>query len=143
MKLRIALFVVMTLTPVLLLVGCGSDSTTVGQPDTTPPLAPVILGVRGASSSVGVWWIGGNEPDLAGYNVYVRDGGVIRRVNPEVVTSTKYNHAVGHGGSVYVYVTSVDYTGNESGPSENHWVKLSIEDQTGTNHGKVVEEHGF
>jgi|GEM_PF-4352968 len=125
MKLRIALLIVMTLTPALLVVGCSSSSSVATQPDTTPPLAPVILGARGADGILGVWWNEGNEPDLNGYNVYVTMGGIVTRLNNGPITENRYSAVVNTQGSVSVYVTAVDFSGNESSPSATQVVRMT------------------
>ena len=71
----------------LLVVGCG-DSATVSQPDTAPPLAPVVLGARGSDGMVGLWWRGNTEPDLAGYHVYITQAGLTRRMSRYPIQNT-------------------------------------------------------
>jgi hypothetical protein len=128
MKLRSATFAV-ALVPALLLAGCGSDDTDGGFiPDTTAPLAPVIMGVRADDGIVGLWWNPNTEPDLTGYHVYVAMNGVVRRTTFRPVVDNRYTVNLGPQGSASVYVTAIDYSGNESSPSAWRTVSLSPAD---------------
>jgi fibronectin type 3 domain-containing protein len=100
----------------LMVVGCG-DSATVSQPDTAPPLAPVVLGARGSDGMVGLWWRGNTEPDLAGYHIYITQGGLTQRMNRYPIENTYVSWVAESDESLQLYVTAVDWTGNESSPS--------------------------
>lgn len=125
MKLRIASLIVMTLVPVLLLAGCGDDSTVGTQPDTTPPLAPVIEGSKALDGAAGLWWAANNEPDLAGYYVYAAQNGIVHRANRLPIHQSYFVYEMTQGGSVTLYVTAVDLSGNESSPSSVRAFTLS------------------
>ena len=128
MKLRIFL-AVMVLTPALFVAGCSSDGDNGITADTNPPLAPVVLGARGDDGLVGVWWQSNAEADLDGYNVYLIQGGTVTRMNNGTIEGNSYVERVSVGGSAQVYVTAVDYTGNESSPSATKAVKLTLQDR--------------
>lgn len=116
MKRCFASLFAVALVAVPLLVGCG-DSATVSRPDTAPPLAPVILGARGADGTVGLWWRNNTEPDLAGYHVYKTDSGLTRRMTTFPIRETYMSWVEAGQETVELYVTAVDWTGNESSPS--------------------------
>ena len=126
MKLRIA-FLAIT-AAALVLTGCSEDASNPVQLDTTPPLAPVMLGARGDNGSVGVWWEANTEVDLAGYNVYQNTGGQASRMNHVVIDHNYFSGQIDHN-LVTVYVTAVDFTGNESSPSSSLTVKANQTDQ--------------
>lgn len=126
MKLRFVFLAAALLVPAVLVGGCGSDGTDGGtQPDTTPPLAPVILGARATDGTTGIWWSPNNEPDLNGYHVYVSQYGVIRRMTKVPVSGTNHSVQLQPTGSATVFVTAIDYSGNESSPSASRTVNLS------------------
>ena len=106
---------VLALMPLVAFLGCGTDTTT--TPDTTPPLAPQLGGATLQNGSVGVWWSSNSEPDLAGYYVYYVENGVTQSASDSPITSTYIVVSAGNTGPVDVYVTAIDYSGNESSPS--------------------------
>jgi len=114
MKFRMVLLAAAVAISSLGLIGCGDDSTTSLTPDTTPPLAPVILGARGNDSAVAVWWNDNTEPDLNGYNVYIEEHGVLVRINQQPIKGTYLVYNKNSEGIHSVRVTAVDFTGNES-----------------------------
>ena len=118
MKLRYAALLLVALVPALL-VGCSSDATTGPIIDTTPPLAPIMSGAGGDAQAIGLWWEANTEADLAGYNVFAVEGGVVRKVNKLPVTTNYYTFAPKDPSQVQVYVTAIDYSGNESGASQS------------------------
>jgi hypothetical protein len=64
-------------------------------------------------------WTGSDAPDLAGYRIYRREGGDLRRLNVEPVTATEFTDSSVASGRSYVYrVVAIDKTGNESTPQE-------------------------
>ncbi|NNF08353.1 MAG: hypothetical protein HKN21_16450 [Candidatus Eisenbacteria bacterium] len=133
MKLRIAFLLVMMLTPALLLVGCSSDSNSgINNPDTTPPLAPVVLGAKANGGSVGVWWRAGSEADLQGYYVYASRNGQVTRVT-SVPLAANYFAFSSNEGVVSTYITAVDWNGNESSPSASRSVRISPDEIDGFN----------
>ncbi len=124
MKLSFASLFAILLISTFLMVGCG-DSETVSQPDTTPPLAPVVLGALGTDSAVGVWWQRNTEPDLAGYMVYMVENGQTTCVTDAPVLNTYFTVVPQGHSTVQLYVTAVDWVGNESSPSQSKAANLS------------------
>lgn len=112
----------------LFVVGCG-DSATVSQPDTAPPLAPVILGARGGDGVVGIWWRTNTEPDLAGYHIYITQAGQTRRMSRYPIQNNYFSWDEIGTDTVQLYVTAVDWTGNESSPSATKMLSASRDGQ--------------
>ena len=107
---------VLALLPLVAFWGCGTDTTT--TPDTTPPLAPQLGGATLQDGNVGVWWGANTEPDLAGYYVYYVENGVTHSASTDpVISNYLLIDARNASGPVDVYVTAIDYSGNESSPS--------------------------
>ena len=77
---------------------------------------------------VGVWWQANTEPDLAGYFVYVVEDGVTRSAVTDPIASNYLLVDVGTTGSIEVYVTAIDFTGNESSPSNSRRPSAQIID---------------
>ncbi len=103
------------LVPALLFVGCGDDETT--APDTAPPLAPVLSGANEDGGLIAVWWEENTEPDLAGYYVYLEQDGITRLVNTTPISNAYATIHVTPDSPLHVFVTAVDWSGNESSPS--------------------------
>lgn len=116
----------------LLVAGCSENATTPIQPvDTTPPLAPIMIGARANDGTVIAQWETNTEPDLAGYRVYVDT------VNgPAAVTRSLLTHTYvffttdSDGGAINLYATAIDYSGNESSPSQTIAVNLHTPEQS-------------
>ncbi len=125
MKQSFASLVAVTLMLGMVLMGCG-DSTSVSRPDTTPPLAPVVMGANGAGNVAQIWWQGNIEPDLAGYTVYATMDGVTHRVNDRPIQGTSMSVPVRNSGLVTLYITASDVSGNESSPSATKVVTLTL-----------------
>jgi len=87
--------------------------------DTFPPAAPANLSAISTAAGVELIWNANTEPDLAGYNVYRRDGeGAPHKLNSELVGTPLYRDVTAEAGHRYTYwVTAVDAAGNESAPS--------------------------
>jgi hypothetical protein len=108
---------VMALLPALVLAGCGSDDvTTPPVPDTTPPLAPVILGATQAGDVVNLWWQPNTEADLHGYFVYIADGESFGRLSEDPM-ELAYAAIPRESCNGALWVTAVDRSGNESAAS--------------------------
>jgi hypothetical protein len=92
--------------------------------DVFPPAVP--SGVQAVFSGVGqqpfidLTWTPDTDADLAGYNVYRREGdGEARKINATVVTAPAFRDMNVASGHRYLYsVSAVDVRGNESGRSE-------------------------
>ena len=87
--------------------------------DTFPPGSPqglqaVYSGVQ-SQRSIDLTWTPSEEPDLAGYYVYRREGTKeAARISKELVTTPSYRDADVQTGRTYFYVvTAVDARGNE------------------------------
>ncbi len=78
-----------------------------------------VASVAGAQRFVDLTWRPGLEADLAGYNVYRREGeGAPAKINAELAKSPAYRDARVQPGHVYLYsVSAVDLRGNESARS--------------------------
>jgi hypothetical protein len=89
--------------------------------DMNAPASPVGLSLAMDGSIVDLTWTPNSEPDLDGYNIYkngVKDNAVPVRVS-------RYREEGVISGEEYTfYVTAIDRTGNESGPSANAVVKV-------------------
>jgi hypothetical protein len=88
--------------------------------DTFPPSPPTGLSVVYTSQAVDVVWTASPEADLAGYNVYRREGSAAaQKLNPEIVKTPIFRDPSVVEGRQYFYrVTALDLSGNESAPSE-------------------------
>ena len=115
MKPRFVPFYALLLVPALLFVGCGDDDPT--AIDTVPPIAPVLTGANDDGGHVAVWWEQNTEPDLAGYNLYLEQDGTTRLVNNSPLVEAYATIQIADGSPAHVYVTAVDWSGNESSPS--------------------------
>ncbi|WP_103110846.1 hypothetical protein [Brevibacillus reuszeri] len=82
--------------------------------DTTPPDRPELINIVNGFESGTATWKANTEPDLAGYNVYVN--GV--KHNSFLLSNLTYRiDNLVNGTSYSITVTAVDYSGNESLPS--------------------------
>jgi hypothetical protein len=86
--------------------------------DKTPPEAP--RGAQGEKKEKGVLvtWEKSAEPDLLGYNIYRLGTGAAEKLNKELLRDTSFlDTEPGNARYVSYYITAVDKSGNESGPS--------------------------
>jgi hypothetical protein len=103
----------------------GDDSAEikVEAHDVFPPAVPAelqaVFSGPGQAAFIDLIWAPVTDTDLAGYNVYRREGSAAAvRVNAELVKVPAYRDAgVGAGKSYSYSVTAVDVRGNESAPS--------------------------
>jgi hypothetical protein len=116
----------LVLVPALLVTGCGDDNAL--EPDTTAPLAPNLKGAVSTGPVATIWWDTNTEPDLNGYNVYVTEGGTTSRVNTAPVVTNVATVNVADGSTVTVFVTAIDFSENESGPSNSRLVGQDVND---------------
>ena len=96
-----------------------SKATEVTPKDIFPPGAPSGLTAVFVAAAVELVWTANPEPDLAGYNVYRREGtGALRKLNPGLLRTPLFRDATVEPERAYTYqVTAVDLTGNEGPPS--------------------------
>lgn len=119
-------FVMLALGLAIFAMGCGDSANSVAL-DTTPPLAPVMEGANKADGAIAVWWQPNAEADLDGYNVYVIENGVTDQVNLHPVDESYYAIPTDGNHNVQVYVTAVDFSGNESSPSSTRNVGIDVD----------------
>ena len=104
----------------------GDDSSTVRilAHDIFPPAVPsglqAVYSGEGQKPFVDVIWAPVIDADLAGYNVYRREGdNALTKVNAELVKSPSYRDIAIASGKTYFYsVSALDVRGNESVRSE-------------------------
>jgi hypothetical protein len=107
---------ILSLLTGLLAIGC--DSNTDRNPveyDTTAPFPPVGVSALALDRCVQLQWIGNQEDDLAGYNIYISnayDGHYTRIGSTTDIIYT--DRAASNGIRYYYAVTAYDYSGNES-----------------------------
>jgi len=87
--------------------------------DIFPPAAPEGLSAISTAAGVELIWNANTAPDLAGYNVYRREGeGRPQKLNTELVGTPLYRDTGVEAEHRYTYwVTAVDTSGNESASS--------------------------
>ena len=92
--------------------------------DVFPPVAPTgvqaVATSSGGQSFIDLTWTPNSEADLAGYNVYRREGDAPpQKINPELVKTPAFRDPQVTAGHTYLYaVSAVDLRANESGRSE-------------------------
>ncbi len=107
----------LTLGAVLVLAGCGDDSSAGNSPiDTTPPATPTGLRVTPTETSLIVEWDDNSEVDLAGYFLEVSvDYGETWEDRTTLLETSTFEDAYSYRADYRV--RSADLTGNESGAS--------------------------
>lgn len=97
-----------------------SDSVTAEFRDLQPPPAPANVLTLLEDPALRLVWDEVEAADLAGYHVYrTRSGGDPKRLTERPVTETSFTDPAAPAGATWIYgVTSVDRSGNESGPAE-------------------------
>ncbi|MBN1448907.1 MAG: hypothetical protein JXA28_13340 [Bacteroidetes bacterium] len=103
------------LLPLIFLTGCHDDCENVVYIDDYPPLPPVGIVSVSLDNAVEIQWIENQEPDLAGYNVYVSDryNGTYDFIGT-TRTATFLDRGAVNGMTNYYAVTAFDVHGNES-----------------------------
>jgi hypothetical protein len=88
--------------------------------DTFPPAAPTGLTAVYTTKAVELVWTANSEPDLAGYNVYRREGSAtVEKLNADLLRTPIFRDTAAAAGHTYSYrVTALDFSNNESPPSE-------------------------
>jgi len=100
-----------------------SSPVTVEMTDRFAPAAPtglaVVPGTEGNAAVIDLSWQANTEADVAGYNVYRREGSFgFERLTAKPVLGPAFSDTKAISGSTYIYrVTAVDVSGNESSPS--------------------------
>lgn len=96
-----------------------SEILEIKLPDVTPPNIPVWISAENNEKSVVLNWGAVNVSDLAGYNVYRREGNEKKQINEKLLSSNSFeDKGVRDGLSYIYYVKAVDLDGNESDFSE-------------------------
>ncbi|HUS19593.1 MAG TPA: fibronectin type III domain-containing protein, partial [Terriglobales bacterium] len=104
--------------------GTASAPAEINAHDVFPPGHPnglqAVYSGLDTQRSIDLTWTPSEETDLAGYNVYRREGqGEPARINKELVKTPSYRDAEVQPGKTYSYaVTAVDARGNEGKSSE-------------------------
>jgi hypothetical protein len=104
--------------------GDDSNRVRVVAHDIFPPAIPsglqAVASGEGQKPFTDLIWAPVTTADLAGYNVYRRDGGgVMTKLNADLVKAPAYRDTAVSSGKTYVYsISSVDIRGNESAKSE-------------------------
>jgi hypothetical protein len=105
--------------------GEASPAAEITPRDTFPPAPPTGLSVVYTSQAVELVWTASPEADLAGYNVYRREGsGPVQRMDRETLKTPIFRDTSVVEGRRYFYrVTALDLANNESAPSEEESVE--------------------
>ncbi|MCU1308993.1 MAG: Fibronectin, type [Candidatus Angelobacter sp.] len=105
--------------------GEDSPAATIVAHDVFPPARPsglqAVYSALDTRKFIDLTWTPNEESDLAGYNVYRKDGENIApvRINTELVKTPSFRDENVAAGNNYIYsVTAVDARGNESPMSE-------------------------
>jgi endonuclease I len=88
--------------------------------DTLPPAVPTGLVATGGDSVVTLDWADNTEPDFAGYRVYrgTAPGGPYSQTGNLATSSSFSDSGLTNGMTLYYTVTAEDFSGNESGASQ-------------------------
>jgi hypothetical protein len=93
--------------------------------DMAPPEPPKDLKLEKKGSGVFLSWSPNKENDVEGYNVYKLVAGKGEKVNKKLVEESRFqDEKPGEGRYVSYYVTAVDASDNESGPSREEIIIL-------------------
>lgn len=104
--------------------GDDTSSVRIVAHDIFPPATPTglqaVFSGTGQKPFIDLIWAGNSETDLAGYNVYRRDGGSEPvKINTELVKAPSFRDANLVPGHEYFYsISALDARGNESSRSE-------------------------
>jgi predicted small lipoprotein YifL len=105
----------------------GEGATIFATPrDKTPPAPPATPMLSMRDGGVFLSWAPSTETDLAGYNVYRLAAGKPEKVNTSLLPEPRFFDKNPGADLRYVsyYVTAVDVSGNESGPSREQIIIL-------------------
>jgi Tol biopolymer transport system component/subtilase family serine protease/fibronectin type 3 domain-containing protein len=104
-----------------------SDEASAAVGDVVPPSAPQNLTAMAAGSDVILSWVPNAEQDLAGYNVYWNTPDGWFKLNNSAVMVPAYTDSNRANGTYIYRVTAVDAVGNESDPSNEATVNVSVQ----------------
>ena len=97
-----------------------SNSAEVAAVDRFLPASPQNVRAVAIPGAVDLAWSPNPEADLAGYNVYRREGDSLLKLNLGLLPAPLFHDPSATAGTRYLYrVTAVDGDGNESAPSED------------------------
>jgi predicted small lipoprotein YifL len=101
-------------------------SVTLTPKDMTPPTTPTAPKLEKKDDGVLISWQASPEADVAGYNVYKFVVEKPEKINAELVATTQFFDPSPGLNVRYVayYVTAVDKSGNESGPSREQIIVI-------------------
>jgi hypothetical protein len=105
----------------------GEGATILATPrDKTPPAPPATPKLSMGDGGVFLSWAPSPESDLAGYNVYRLAAGKAGKINTSLLHEPRFFDKNPGAGLRYVsyYVTAVDRSSNESGPSREQIIIL-------------------
>ena len=103
-----------------------SEDTVAMVGNVTPPAVPLDLRATASGPDVTLNWLSNTEPDLAGYNVFISTAQGWMKLNPSLILNTTFTDASLPNGTYTYRVTAVDTFGNESLPSNEAIVQVSI-----------------
>jgi hypothetical protein len=109
--------------PATLVEGDDTPDVEVFTRDIYPPGVPTglqaVFSGPGQPPFIDLLWAPDTDRDLAGYNVYRREGGRMVKINSDVVKTPAFRDTSVTSGKTYTYsVSAVDLRGNESAKSE-------------------------
>ncbi len=97
-----------------------SNSAEVAAVDRFPPASPQNVRAVTIPGAVDLAWSPNSEADMAGYNVYRREGEALVKLNLGLLPAPLFRDPSPTPGARYLYrVTAVDGNGNESAPSQD------------------------
>ena len=105
----------------------GQGVTVTATPkDMTPPEPPAAPKLEKKDNGVSISWLASPEADVAGYNVYRLTGEKAEKLNKEPIAALDFfDPSPGHNiRYVSYYLTAVDKSGNESGPSREQVIVI-------------------
>jgi hypothetical protein len=106
------IILITSLASLIFMTGC---ETTIFVPDYTPPVVPRGVYAEAGDHFVDVFWYDNTDPDIAGYNVYVKTESMTRfQFLGSTSNSYFYDEGAPNGVTYYYGITAYDINGNES-----------------------------